>query len=307
MGLTALGLHPVSEAPGEDPRSMEGMLQGMKTDDFRRAAEMLFKRGIDLEFELHAMRFLMPPENFREHPQWFRVNEHGSRSCDFNCCVSCWEALDFVQERARLLAEQIAPFSTSHRYSFWTSDSGKFCHCEKCRELSLSDQALILYNRILRGIREEDPQASHSFLAYQNTMRAPEKVRPDGGIFLEFAPFDRDSSFAIGDKNCRRNAEQADTLGPLFEMFGTKGSQVLEYWLDISRFYQWKRPFGELPFYQGVLRRDAEFYAARGFESITSFGCGLNAAYSREYGEYPMLEYGRILRECARQSAGSAI
>lgn len=297
MGLTVLGLHPLPDVPAEDMRSLEGLLREIRTDGFRRKAELLAGRGIDLEFEVHAMHLLLPRDGFWEHPDWYRMDECGVRTNDLNCCPSCGEALDRIERQAEALAEQLAPYTTSHRYSFWTSDSGKFCHCEKCRELSPSDQALILYHRILRGIRRVDPQATHSFLAYQNTLQAPRKIRPEEGIFLEYAPIGRDSAFALDDPSCWKNVCQTAPLRELLEVFGTKDAQVLEYWMDNSRFYNWRHPFGELPFYQGVLRRDAAFYASRGFESVTSFGCGLNAAYARDYGEAPMLEYGRILKE----------
>lgn len=296
MGLTTLGLHPIPDVPAEDPRSLETLLQQMKTESFRSKAKELTQCGIDMEIEIHAMHLLLPREKYAEHPEWFRMDETGVRVCDLNCCPTNEEALAYIEKQAERLAEQIAPYSTSHRYSFWTSDAGKFCHCEKCRELSPSDQALILYNRIIKGIRKVDPQASHCFLAYQNTLQVPEKVKPAEGIFLEYAPIDRDSAFALNDKSCWKNVNQAVHLAPLLEYFGTKGSQVLEYWMDNSRFYQWKHPFGELPFYEGVLKRDVEFYDGFGFESMTSFGCGLNRAYAREYGEYPMLEYGKILQ-----------
>lgn len=297
MGLTTLGLHPIPDIPAEDPRSAESLLRQMQTDAFRQNARELAARGIELEIELHAMHMLLPRELFSEHPEWFRMDESGTRTGDLNCCPSSEEALAVVEQQAERLAEQIAPFSPSHRYSFWTSDSGKFCHCEACRSLSPSDQALILYNRILKGIRKVDPQATHSFLAYQNTLQVPEKVRPSEGIFLEYAPIDRDSAFALDDRSCWKNVGQTMPIAPLLACFGTKNSQVLEYWMDNSRFYGWRHPFGELPLYHGVLTRDAAFYASCGFEGITSFGCGLNAAYARDYGEHPMLEYGRILRE----------
>ena len=159
MGLTTLGLHPIPDIPAEDPRSLETLLKELKTDRFQKNAEALRQRNIDLEIEIHAMHLLLPRQEYQEHPEWFRMDEVGVRNSDLNCCPSNEEALDYIERQAEVLAEQIAPYSPSHRYSFWTSDSGKFCHCEKCRELSPSDQALIIYNRILKVIRKVYPQA----------------------------------------------------------------------------------------------------------------------------------------------------
>ena len=297
LQLTTLGLHPIPLLPAEDIRSAEALLRAMQTEDFRMKAAELQRRGIDLEIEMHAMHLLLPHEEFAMHPEWFRMDEVGVRTCDLNFCPSNEEALEYVENRAVALAQQLAPYTRSHRYFLWIDDSSQYCHCEKCEALSPSDQALIIYNRILKGLRRVDPEATQSFLAYQATIAAPTCVRPDSGIFLEYAPIDRDSAFAIANLACQKNVSQTVHLPALIGLFGKENAQVLEYWMDNSRFYRWVHPFGELPFYSSVLTQDVQYFCDQGFESITSFACGLNSAYARQYNEHPMSEYGRILRE----------
>ena len=295
LNLTTLGLHPIPLLPADDFRSAEALLNDLKTEAFREKAEALQKEGIDLEIEMHAMHLLLPHEAFAAHPEWFRMDEVGVRTCDLNFCPSNEEALQYVENRAAALAAQLAPYTRSHRYFLWIDDSSRYCHCGQCEAFSPSDQALIIYNRILKGLKRVDPLATQSFLAYQGTIAAPTRVRPTPGIFLEYAPIDRDSAFAMANPACQKNVSQAVHIPALMALFGKENAQVLEYWMDNSRFYRWTHPFGELPFYSGVLRQDVQFFMDHGFESITSFACGLNSAYARQYGEHPMGEYGRIL------------
>jgi hypothetical protein len=294
-GLTTLSLHPIPGVDDGDSRSLEAFLETMETEPFLRDARELRERGIDLEIEAHAMRWLMPREEFEAHPEWFRMTSEGRRCADSNFCPSSEEALLCLEKRAELLTERLAPHTTTHRYYLWLDDNGKSCHCGECEALSPSDQALTACNRMLLGVRRADPRGTLAYLAYLDTISAPARVEPLPGIFLEYAPIERDSRFAMGDGSIPKNAREAGYILPLLERFGKPGSQVLEYWMDNSYFYRWNPPYGELPFYRGVLRKDVRYYGGLGFERITSFACGLNEGYAREYGEPPIAEYGRIL------------
>jgi hypothetical protein len=293
--LTTLALHPIPNLEEDDPRSLESFLETSTTELFRSCAQELKDLGIDMEIEAHAMHWLMPREQFDSHPDWFRMSESGERRGDVNFCPSNEYALRYLESRTEILAQRLAPVTTTHRYYLWIDDNSRFCHCPRCADLSPSDQALLICNRMLKGVRRVDPQGSLCYLAYQNTITAPVSVEPSPGIFLEYAPINRDSRFSMDDASIRKNVSEGAHIGPLLECFGEGGSQVLEYWMDNSYFYRWTPPYGELPFYRGVLARDIRFYRCRGFEHIKSFACGLNEEYEKEYGEAPIAEYGRIL------------
>ena len=294
-GLNVLALHPIPELQPDQPNSAETLLRRLDADLFKQTSRDLQAERIDLEFELHAMHLLLPRKHFESHPQWFRLDETGTRNPDRNYCPSQEEPSRFVEQEAARLVEQLAPFTPSHRYFLWIDDNGKYCHCDRCKALSPSDQALIISNAIMRGVRRADPEGTSAYLAYQNTIPVPTEVKPEAGLFLEYAPIGRDSGFAMDDPSCEKNVAEASHIPNLLKFFGKEGSQVLEYWLDNSRFYRWRPPFGELPYYPGVLRRDVAFYRSFGFETQTSFALGLNREYEASYGEPPIVEYGQIL------------
>ena len=67
-----------------------------------------------------------------------------------------------------------------------------------------SEKSLIVENRILRELRKTNPEAKVAHLAYYGTMEVPEKVKPEEGIFLEFAPFFRTWDAPLNDSVAKR-------------------------------------------------------------------------------------------------------
>lgn len=287
--INVLGLHPVGGKTAE--KSLAALLELVKTEEFQEKLQKVHDLGIKVEYEIHALSWLLPRELYDSHPQWFRMDEEGNRINDYNMCASNSEALKYVRMRAAELAAVLK--SDTGRYYFWVDDvKHTFCNCEKCRSLNASDQALIIYNTILEGIRSVDENAKQCFLAYQETMTLPSKVKPDEGIFLEYAPMWRNSYVPIFDKNCEKNVGYCEAIGSLIDFFGKEDAQVLEYWLDNSLFSKWEKPPKPITICADTIRKDIQFYKQCGFLHITTFGCYLSDDYIELYGNPPVVEYG---------------
>jgi Domain of unknown function (DUF4838) len=252
--------------------------------------------GLEVEYELHALSWLLPRDRFAAHPDWFRMDRHGARRPDANLCPSHPEALAIAAARARELAERLRP--TTERFYFWADDGGLWCHCDACRGLSDADQNVTVMNALLAGVRERLPAARLACLAYLNALAPPERVRPVAGLFLEYAPIGRCFRHALADPDCALNRPLLAGLPALLQAFGTDGAQVLEYWLDSSLFSGWKRPAAGVPFARAVLTADLATYARLGFRSVTTFGVYLDPEYVSRYGEPPVREYGECLQRC---------
>jgi hypothetical protein len=301
-GLNLVGIHPGGGVGATN--DLERFLGFVKTPAFRHFKHRMAELKVDLEFECHAMSWLVPRGLFSDHPGWFRMDEMGKRVADFNLCVSSQEALALLRKRAEELT--LALPSSTGRYYYWLDDMpNSSCHCEGCQGLSPSDQALILYNQILQGIRSVDSTARLSYLAYMDTIHAPETVQPDLGIFLEYAPIRRDSTRPIDDPGCLENEQERKHLPGLLGMFGAENAQILEYWMDNSRFCGWKEPLKKLPYYQDVIRQDARYYRRLGFTRLTSFGLWLGEDYAETFGEPPVEAYARTIRQDLPSGSGA--
>jgi hypothetical protein len=274
---------------------VEEILEFMESRTGRRFMAEVDAAGLEHEFELHAMSWLLPRDRYSEHPDWFRMDRHGERRADANLCPSHPEALGVVARRSVELAERLPP--STERYYFWPDDDGGWCHCDRCRALGPSDQQALLMNTLLTALRAFRPEARLSCLAYLQCRPAPTTIAPAAGLFLEYAPIRRCYRHPLSDPECALNREHAAELPSLVARFGPDGAQVLEYWLDASMFSEWRRPARQVPFHPEVLEADLEFYEGLGFRSVTTFGVFLDAYYFATHGTPPIAEYGHALKE----------
>ncbi len=290
-GLNTIALH----GPPDDIVAFLG------TDQGAAYLETCAELGLQVEYELHAARDLLPRDLFAQDPTMFRMDEHGDRVPDWNLCVHSQPALDKACERAVAYTETLRP--TTGRYFFWIDDGQPMCHCSQCRGFSESDQALILENALLGALRQVDPRATLAHLAYLNTLSAPSEIRPQPGVFLEYAPIMRRHDTPLsrrdacqGKSGAPTHGAQLDALDANLAVFGREGAQGLEYWLDVSRFSHWRREnVVELPWNAQVLVDDLRTYAARGIRRVTSFAVWIDGAYVRRFGEPPIQQYGAAL------------
>ena len=295
-GLDLLGIHP---AGGPDAHlSLVSCMETVRTPAFRAFRRRANAAGLAVEFEMHALSWLLPRDLFGDRPEWFR-EENGARTPRFNCCASDPDALRFVAGRA---AELAAVFpSDTHRYHFWPDDVAEAkCSCPRCRGLSASDQALVLANAVAEGVRRTDPAGRAAYLAYGAALEPPRRVRPAPGVFLEFAPMDRDHDRPLFDPASGRNAGQVRLLPELLALFGTEDATALDYWTDNSFFSKWTRPPARFARDAAVCRADAAAYARAGFEAVTCFACFLGEDYEARWGAPPLDGFLAALRAARR-------
>lgn len=283
-GLTTVALH--------DPLSPAAVSVFIRSEAGQKFLAQCRRYGLQVEYELHAMQELLPRELFAKNPEMFRMDEQGERTGKFNLCVSSTTALDIAAENAVRIAGVLKP--TTGRYFYWGDDGIAWCRCPKCRNLSDSEQSLVVANHLWRALKRVDERAQIAHLAYVNTLEPPRQVRPEPGVFLEFAPIERkyDTPFEAGNPTNQRHLEMLEAN---LVVFGRDNAQVLEYWLDDSMFSKWKRPAIKLPFDPKVLAADLDTYGSRGLRHVTSFAVYLDADYVRRFGEPPIIGYGRAL------------
>lgn len=290
--LNVLGIHPEGGLTAHE--SLEQALKMAETREFADFHTRMNRIGIAVEWEMHALSWLVERGLFDLYPHWFR-EENGVRVRELNCCASEPEVLDHIRERSYLLAKRLAPAMDTHRFALWLDDvASGGCRCERCRELSPSDQAMLLTNAIAEGLAAADPHGTESYLAYFATSAVP-TVRPRGNVYLEFAPLDRDHHRPLFDESCEKNRAAVAPLPALLRFFGTANAKVLDYWLDNSMFSGWVRPPKKFILDEPVCAADISAYAALGITDITTFACYLGADYESLYGSPDISGYVRSL------------
>ena len=288
-GVRVLGIHSVG---GNDAaKYLDALVSSAEGDEYRALIDYARKRGLEVEYELHAAGYLMPRALFATNPEFFRMNEAGERIADFNFCVSNGEALKLVSKRAALLANAL--YGSCDNFYFWMDDGRNTrCHCEKCAPLSQSDQQLTALNAMLKEIKKTRKNAKMAYLAYCDTVVLPEKVAAEEGIFLEYAPFEK--YVAKGEGAEARIANERAMLLPLMEFFGKADAKVLEYWYDNSLFSGWQKPPKAFALDREAMERDVEEYKRLGFGSIATFACYLGDDYEALHGEVDIVPFAQV-------------
>ena len=95
--IKIVGLHPVGGKKANE--SLEQLRLEVLAGKFDKSFAALREMGIAVEFEMHAMSWLLPRSVFAQHPDWFRMDREGNRVADFNLCAASEEALAFVGRR----------------------------------------------------------------------------------------------------------------------------------------------------------------------------------------------------------------
>lgn len=292
--LTSLGVHKIA-LPGQG--SVDALLESLEKPGGRRVIGLLEDTGVQVEYELHALEWLLPRNLFAKDPTMFRVNDAGVRTSDCNLCPSSEEALEAVSEGAYRLAKILD--QQSHRYFFWLDDAVKAgCSCKKCREAQLNgaDQGILTANAIAAGVKAYDSAASAAYLAYADAKCLP-KIRPAENVFLEFAPMDKDFSKSLIDPSDPRGPAYCKLLKDLLTIFPAETTHVLEYWLDNALYSGYKMPPVKVPFRSDVCEADTKFYTSLGITHIKTFASYICEDYRTLYGEPPIGEYGMILEK----------
>jgi hypothetical protein len=296
-GLTTIGMHPW---PGP-------LMNWIRKDAGMQFLEKCRTLGLEVEYELHAMGSLLPRKLFDKNPEMFRMNATGQRTPVGNCCLSNERAMEIIAQSAQQVAQVLRP--TTGRYFLWGDDMQSWCQCPSCRGLSPSDQALKVANTLCGSIRRQDSHAQVAHLAYQWTLPPPTQIKPVEGIFLEYAPERRhDVPFETQKAEPRpavvARAQGAsmliDTLDANLKLFPRDTAQVLEYWIDVSRFMgqQHSKERVRLPWNRDVFLADLASYRRRGIRHITSFACRVDAEYLKKFGDPSFIaEYGEGLSQ----------
>jgi hypothetical protein len=191
----------------------------------------LQKRGMEVEVGGHFLSTFLPRTLFPKHPEWFRMNEEGQRTNDFNLNPFSHEALDYLASGAVQYLQQMPEAKLFH---LWADDiEGRGWSHEPGKEsYSPSDQALLVSNIVLRSVRGELPGAKLAYLAYHDTVAPPRVVEPEHGLVYLYAPRERCYAHQLNDPICGLNRKYSQSLEEVLPRFGSANAEVFEYYAD---------------------------------------------------------------------------
>ena len=154
---------------------------------------------------------------------------------------------------------------------------------------------MLVANNISKAIRSLEPNATVAFLAYLKTLPPPENIKPETGVFLEFAPVRRCYIHSINDSSCAINRKHWTYLLQLLDKSPPSTTHILEYWLDSSLFSQYKKPAIKPLYLENIVEQDLEAYSSLGITDITTFAVYMDDAYFKKWGDREFIHYSNTI------------
>lgn len=121
---------------------------------------------------------LVPDSLFEEHPEYFALQEDGTRSTD-HVCLTNPDVLDITIQSVR---EKIEADTIGAKYvHIGQKDNRNYCRCENCEALydkygSVCAPTLIFTNNLADALDEDYPDFMFTFFAYLETERPPQDL-----------------------------------------------------------------------------------------------------------------------------------
>ena len=120
---------------------------------------------------------LVPDSLFASHPEYFAMNEDGTRTTD-HVCLSNPDVLALTIENARTAINNCK--YNAEYFHIGQKDNSNYCHCADCEALyeeygSVCAPTLIFTNNLADALDEEFPYMTFTFYAYGETERPPQK------------------------------------------------------------------------------------------------------------------------------------
>lgn len=121
---------------------------------------------------------LVPDSLFAEHPEYFALQEDGTRSTD-HICLSNPDVLNVTIESVRAAIE--ANTMDAKYVHIGQKDNANYCRCENCEALyekhgGLCAPTLIFTNKLADALDEDYPDFMFTFYAYLETAKPPQDL-----------------------------------------------------------------------------------------------------------------------------------
>ncbi len=136
----------------------------------------------------HTLPGLIPEDKyFKDHPEWFMMNNRGER----NAWQHCETNPELAKELTRVLLAKIEKEGEPNIIHISKRDGGGTCHCPECKKVNEQEgtnmgSLLTLINRVAKVIGEKYPNIHIMTFAYLETEGVPKNMRPEPNVCIQY-------------------------------------------------------------------------------------------------------------------------
>jgi hypothetical protein len=214
---------------------------------------------------VHSLDALVPPELFKDHPEYFPLIEGKRKSGYVQRCLSNPDVLKLSIERVR---QWIKDHPEATIISVSQNDTFNNCQCDQCKavddaEGSPAGSLLKFVNAVAEAIEPGHPNVRIDTLAYQYTRKPPRTIRPRHNVIVRLCSIECCFAHPLETCPAQENHRFRDDIiawGPV--------APLLYVWDYTTDFGHYQQPFPNFDSLQSNVR----FFVKHGVKSLFEQG-----------------------------------
>ena len=214
---------------------------------------------------VHSFDGLVPPELYKDHPEYFPLIDGKRKSGYVQRCLSNPDVVKLSIERVR---QWIKEHPEATIISVSQNDTFNNCQCEPCKAIddaegSPAGSLLKFVNAVAEAIETDHPNVRIDTLAYQYTRKAPKTMRPHRNVIVRLCSIE--CCFAHPLETCpeeknRRFRDDIVAWGPI--------APLLYVWDYTTDFGHYQQPFPNFD----ALQSNVRFFVKHNVKSLFEQG-----------------------------------
>jgi len=214
---------------------------------------------------VHSLDSLIPPDLFKEHPDYFPLIDGQRKSGYVQRCLSHPEVLKLATARVR---QWIVEHPEATIVSVSQNDTANYCQCPQCK--SFDDQegspaaSMIRFaNAIAENIEHDYPRVRIDTLAYQYTRKPPKTLRPRPNVIIRLCSIECCFAHPLADCPSAENLRFRDDI-----LVWQPVAPLLYVWDYTPNFAHYQQPFPNFD----SLQPNVQFFVQHGVRGLFEQG-----------------------------------
>lgn len=214
---------------------------------------------------VHSFDSLIPPDLFKDHPEYFPLINGKRTSGYVQRCLANPDVLKLAVARVRQWIKE-NPQATIISVS--QNDTGNWCLCGDCKALDDAEgtpcaSLLRFVNAIARDIEADHPNIRIDTLAYQYTRKPPKTIRPRPNVIVRLCSIECCFAHPLADCGSEENRRFRDDI-----VAWQPVAPLLYVWDYTPNFAHYQQPF---PNFQ-ALQPNVRFFVQHGVKGLFEQG-----------------------------------
>ena len=214
---------------------------------------------------VHSLDSLIPPELFKEHPDYFPLIDGARKSGYVQRCLANPAVVKLAITRVR---QWIKEHPEATIISVSQNDTGNYCHCPACKALddaegSPAASMIRFVNAVAENIEHDYPAVRIDTLAYQYTRKPPKTLRPRANVIVRLCSIECCFAHPLAECPAGENARFRDDI-----LAWQPVAPLLYVWDYTPNFAHYQQPFPNFD----ALQPNVRFFVEHGVKGLFEQG-----------------------------------